>query len=362
MKRIFVPLSAIVLILVPLLLAAPGCPTEPDSDGDGLPDSADPCPNDPDNDVDQDGLCGDVDPCPDDPGNDIGGCGAEPIATGITSSACDLAVAPPTGPFAPPEGKIGLIVTGTDGTYLVIEDGSKSRISGGYRSIATDREGGFLYGGGPGCSATNVIEKISDVDTTESFTTTPCCWLESLVVGDDGRLFAVEFPGAGFLDEIDAEGNLLERIQTTSGMQGLALGGNRNLFVSRNDGTNTGGLGGILSFDLDLDGGLAGTFADVLPPEFFQFNWNDGRDGNIAVSETGDLYVGVGRQTSHPSNHTVWRVRSDDPENPEPFVTGLDDNATSPAGVALVQNPDRSGETLFILTTDGRLFGFALPR
>ncbi len=34
-----------------------------DSDNDGIPDSQDPCPRDPQNDVDRDGLCGDVDNC-----------------------------------------------------------------------------------------------------------------------------------------------------------------------------------------------------------------------------------------------------------------------------------------------------------
>ena len=35
-----------------------------DSDGDGISDYNDECPNDPDNDIDEDGLCGDVDNCP----------------------------------------------------------------------------------------------------------------------------------------------------------------------------------------------------------------------------------------------------------------------------------------------------------
>lgn len=47
----------------------------PDADGDGVCDSGDPCPFDPDNDNDGDGVCGDVDPCPNDPDNDIDGDG-----------------------------------------------------------------------------------------------------------------------------------------------------------------------------------------------------------------------------------------------------------------------------------------------
>jgi hypothetical protein len=50
----------------------------PDLDGDGVPDSEDNCPNDPDNDADGDGICGDVDSCPNDADNDAdndGVCG-----------------------------------------------------------------------------------------------------------------------------------------------------------------------------------------------------------------------------------------------------------------------------------------------
>ncbi|MBU0484089.1 MAG: hypothetical protein KKB30_06200 [Proteobacteria bacterium] len=39
----------------------------PDSDGDGITDQDDLCPDDPDNDLDGDGVCGDVDAFPDDP-------------------------------------------------------------------------------------------------------------------------------------------------------------------------------------------------------------------------------------------------------------------------------------------------------
>ncbi len=35
-----------------------------DSDGDGMPDVCDICPNDPDDDIDGDGICGDIDNCP----------------------------------------------------------------------------------------------------------------------------------------------------------------------------------------------------------------------------------------------------------------------------------------------------------
>jgi len=58
---------------------ADGCPDDPlkqapgvcgcgiadtDSDGDGIPDCDDNCPNDSNNDVDDDGICGDIDNCP----------------------------------------------------------------------------------------------------------------------------------------------------------------------------------------------------------------------------------------------------------------------------------------------------------
>ncbi|MFQ6091925.1 MAG: thrombospondin type 3 repeat-containing protein, partial [bacterium] len=39
-------------------------PGQADGDGDGIGDACDPCPNDPDNDLDGDGVCGDVDNCP----------------------------------------------------------------------------------------------------------------------------------------------------------------------------------------------------------------------------------------------------------------------------------------------------------
>ncbi len=37
-----------------------------DTDGDGIPDISDNCPNDANNDIDSDGICGDIDNCPDD--------------------------------------------------------------------------------------------------------------------------------------------------------------------------------------------------------------------------------------------------------------------------------------------------------
>ncbi len=45
-------------------LIADDAGTSDDSDGDGIPDSEDACPNDPENDIDGDGVCGDIDNCP----------------------------------------------------------------------------------------------------------------------------------------------------------------------------------------------------------------------------------------------------------------------------------------------------------
>ena len=49
------------------------CPDDPenDGDGDGICDGRDSCPYDPDNDMDSDAVCADVDSCPDDPENDL---------------------------------------------------------------------------------------------------------------------------------------------------------------------------------------------------------------------------------------------------------------------------------------------------
>lgn len=85
--------------------------TPKDSDNDGIPDSEDSCPLDPDNDSDSDGICGDIDTCPLDPDNDIdndnicgnvdqcptdalndvdgdGICGAEDICPNDKDNAC----------------------------------------------------------------------------------------------------------------------------------------------------------------------------------------------------------------------------------------------------------------------------------
>lgn len=67
------------------------CPDTPnasqtDSDGDGSGDVCDPCPNDPENDADGDGLCGDVDHCPyeDSRGFDADGDGCIDTFDGLT--------------------------------------------------------------------------------------------------------------------------------------------------------------------------------------------------------------------------------------------------------------------------------------
>jgi hypothetical protein len=60
-----------------------------DSDGDGLFDFQDPCPFDPDNDIDGDGVCGDVDNCPDVPNPDQ----ADSDGDGI-GDACEAAPEP----------------------------------------------------------------------------------------------------------------------------------------------------------------------------------------------------------------------------------------------------------------------------
>lgn len=49
-----------------------------DSDGDGIPDTSDSCPQDPQNDVDDDGVCGDVDSCPNEYGTQSDGCPVPP--------------------------------------------------------------------------------------------------------------------------------------------------------------------------------------------------------------------------------------------------------------------------------------------
>ncbi|HRF80275.1 MAG TPA: lamin tail domain-containing protein [Flavobacteriales bacterium] len=51
-----------------------------DGDQDGQGDACDVCPNDPENDVDEDGLCADEDPCP--------------FLAGVPGDACDASVAP----------------------------------------------------------------------------------------------------------------------------------------------------------------------------------------------------------------------------------------------------------------------------
>jgi hypothetical protein len=64
---------------------------ESDLDGDGIVDSQDICPADPDNDADNDGICGDVDVCPADPLNDADGdniCDSQDICLGDPTNMC----------------------------------------------------------------------------------------------------------------------------------------------------------------------------------------------------------------------------------------------------------------------------------
>ena len=73
-----------------------------DSDGDGLEDPCDPCPNDPDNDIDLDGVCGDVDNCP-----DVSNLAQVDTDNDGLGDACDCAPADPQAGL-PPEIK-GLV-------------------------------------------------------------------------------------------------------------------------------------------------------------------------------------------------------------------------------------------------------------
>jgi hypothetical protein len=61
-----------------------GDPPLPDADGDGLPDSVDSCPNDPNNDIDGDGVCGDVDNCP-----GVANTGQQDANSNSLGDACD---------------------------------------------------------------------------------------------------------------------------------------------------------------------------------------------------------------------------------------------------------------------------------
>lgn len=62
-----------------------------DTDNDGVPDSDDICPLDPNNDEDNDGICGDVDICPTDPLNDAdedGICDSDDFCLDDTNNMC----------------------------------------------------------------------------------------------------------------------------------------------------------------------------------------------------------------------------------------------------------------------------------
>jgi hypothetical protein len=62
---------------------------ETDTDGDGSPDTEDPCPFDPDNDVDGDSICGDLDACNDSDGDGFGDPGySNPGCAGVGDDNC----------------------------------------------------------------------------------------------------------------------------------------------------------------------------------------------------------------------------------------------------------------------------------
>jgi hypothetical protein len=63
-KEVFRVIYALDETAVASATACAETPPDPDTDGDGIPDTADGCPSDPANDEDGDGVCGDIDQCP----------------------------------------------------------------------------------------------------------------------------------------------------------------------------------------------------------------------------------------------------------------------------------------------------------
>lgn len=133
---------------------------EVDSDGDGIPDSEDICPADPDNDVDGDGICGDVDVCPADPENDadsdglcadIDICPADPDNDIDGDGICGDIDVCPTDPLNDADGD-----NICDSEDICLDDATNSCIT-----IV-----GIVFGNGAAVDSATVKVGLNSVDTT----------------------------------------------------------------------------------------------------------------------------------------------------------------------------------------------------